>query len=144
MDELVSILVPLGSFGLVGFIVWLLVRAHRERLQMRTDIYRELLTKFSSGQELGDFLATKEGKSFLETFWSAPVDARERLVRAIRTGLILTILGLGVLALMVEDEGMMVPGIILVSLGTGFLIAGGISYRLSRKLGLVKSGQEDR
>ena len=136
---LVSILVPIGFFVLTGFIIWVVIRAHRAKLQARTDLYRDLLTKFSSGQELGEFLSTQEGRDFLESFWSAQIDARERLVKAIRTGLILTILGLGLLGLTFEVSGMLVPGVVLVALGVGFLVAGGVSYRLSKKLDLAKS-----
>jgi len=137
MKYLVAILVPFGTFALTGFIIWLLVRAYREKLRARADLYRELLTKFSSGQELGGFLGTQAGKNFLQNFWSTRTDPRERFVKAIGAGLILTFLGVGFLVLTLKEPDLVVPGVLLVALGIGFLVAGGISYRLSKKLDLV-------
>ena len=137
MQNLVAILVPSGFFALTGFIIWLLVRAYQEKLRARTDLYRELLTKFSSGQELGEFLSTEEGNNFLQNFWSTRTDPRERLVKAIGAGLVMTFLGVGLLVLTFKEPEMIIPGVLVVALGVGFLVAGGISYRLSKKLDLM-------
>ena len=137
MQNLVAILVPSGFFALTGFILWLLVRAYQEKLRARADLYRELLTKFSSGQELGEFLSTEEGKNFLQNFWSTRTDPRERFVKAIGAGLVMTFLGVGLLVLTFKEPEMIIPGVLVVALGVGFLVAGGISYRLSKKLDLM-------
>jgi len=137
MQNLVAILVPSGFFALTGFIIWLLVRAYQEKLRARADLYRELLTKFSSGQELGEFLSTEEGKNFLQNFWSTRTDPRERFVKAIGAGLVMTFLGVGFLVLTPKEPGLMIAGVLVVALGVGFLVAGGVSYRLSKKLDLV-------
>ncbi len=136
---LTGILVPLGTFALIGFIIWLLVRANREKLQAKADLYRELLTKFSSGQELGEFLSTEEGRNFLQNFWSTQADPRKRFVKAIGAGLVITFSGVGFLVLTLKIPDLVIPGVLLVAVGIGFLVAGGISYRLSKKLDLVGS-----
>jgi len=139
VGALTGILVPIGFFALTGFIIWLLVRANREKLQARADLYRELLTKFSSGQERGEFLSTEEGRNFLQNFWSTRADPRTRLVKAIGAGLVITFSGVGFLVLTLKEPDLIVPGVLFVALGIGFLVAGGISFRLSKRLDLIDS-----
>jgi len=135
---LIPTLSTLGFFALVALIAWLLYRRSQARTQARTEFHRQLLDKFTSGGEFAAFLNSSGGRQLLEGLWSQQVNARERIVRSMRGGVVLTVLGLGVLGLSIRNHGMIIPGALVFALGAGFLISTAISYRLSKKLGLLQ------
>jgi hypothetical protein len=132
-----TLFTTLGSFALVALIGWLLYRRSQARLQARTEFQRELLGKFTSGGEFAAFLNSSGGQRLLEGLSSQQGNAKERIVSGMRGGVVLTVLGLGVLGLSIRIHGMVIPGALLLALGAGFLISTAISYRLSKKLGLL-------
>lgn len=135
---LVGTLIPLGSFALVALIGWLIYRRSQARTQARTEFHRQLLDKFTSGGEFAAFLNSSGGQRLLEDLWSQRVNAKERIVRSMQRGVVLTVLGLGVMGLSIRNHGMVFPGAIVLALGVGFLISTAMSYRLSKKLGLLQ------
>ena len=129
-------IVSTGGFWLVlGLIGWLLYRRSQTRLQARTEFHRQLLDKFTSGGEFAGFLNSSGGQRLLEDLWSQGVNAKERIIRSTRGGVVLTVLGLG--ALMVRRT-LVVPGVLVLTLGVGLLISAAISYQLSKKFGLLE------
>jgi hypothetical protein len=66
------------------------------------------------------------------------VNAKERIIKNMQGGVVLTVLGLGALGLSIRNHGMIIPGALVFALGAGFLISTAISYRLSKKLGLLQ------
>ena len=65
----------------------------------------------------------------------------ERILSSIQKGVTLTLFGLGFLFLgwkyRFDGDVFNVIGVIGLSLGIGFLVSAGISYRLSKSLGLI-------
>lgn len=51
MHNVPGILVPLGSFAMVVAIVWLVSRSRMLKTQARVDFHKQMLDKFTSGQE---------------------------------------------------------------------------------------------
>ncbi len=137
IHALTGILVPLGLFALIPLIVWLKTRANQDKLQAKSDLHRQLIEKFSSGQELSEFLSVEENRRFLEDLWSERIDARQRVLQTIRKGAFLLVLGLGASVLMVWQPNFVYPAVLILALGIGFLVAAAISYRLSKKWGLI-------
>ena len=70
--------------------------------------------------------------------------AKEKVLKATTAGVILAVLGLGALFLipLAGVFGFVYPGVLFLALGLGFLVAAGISYRLSKKWGLIKDEEE--
>ena len=60
-----GLIIPLGFFGVVGFVVWVAISHRTRRATLRADMQKKLLERFSSGQELAAFLETEAGKEFL-------------------------------------------------------------------------------
>ena len=135
---LIPTLSTLGSFALVALIGWLIYRRSQARMQARTEFHRQLLDKFTSGGEFAAFLNSSGGQRLLEGLWSQRMNAKERIIRSMQGGVVLTVLGLGALGLSIRNHGMVFPGALVLALGAGFLISTAISYRLSKKLGLLQ------
>jgi hypothetical protein len=140
--SLAGILIPIlgivGTFGVVVFVVWLRTRQRKAELEMRAQIYNRLLEKYGSAQELAEFLKTEEGRAFLRGLAMPPARRPATVLRWIRTGLILTFLGLACILLgwwpACEEPDLMVPGVILTALGIAFLLGAGVTHWLGRRL----------
>ena len=140
---LIPVLSTLTFFAFIAFIPWLLYRRSQSRTQARSEFHRQLLDKFSSGGEFAAFLNSSGGQRLLEDLWSQRVAAKERVIRSMQSGVVLTVLGLGALGLSMRTPAMLFPGTIILALGAGFLIATAVSYRLSKKLGLLQEQGEN-
>ena len=119
------------------------MEAHKRRAfaKAAAEIHAKLLEKFTTSQELVDFLRTDEGRRFLENTAGPQANPLERTLRSIRYGVILTIIGVGWLLLGLtnrfdDDGALTVIGFFFESVGLGFLASAGISHYFSRKWGL--------
>jgi hypothetical protein len=130
---LTGIMVPLAFFATVVVIFWLLLRQRQIRIQARAEFQKQLLDKFSSGREFGDFLESKAGQQFLSELRSQGKGTKSRMLMAMQNGIVLAALGLGMLGLSLANRGFLVPAVLALALGAGFLISTAISNRLSRK-----------
>ena len=134
-----DVLIPLAVFAMVVLIVWIAYLGRRHSIQQRVELRRHLLDKFNSGQDLTQFLATPQGQNFLkELEMYKGGSSKERILRSIKAGIILVVLGLGLLALWHLRSNFVLPGVILLVLGIGFLVAAGVSYWLSKKWGIFE------
>ena len=160
MHEAVAVTIVLVSFmtglyfivaaGFSGRKAGALIRA-------RADLQTKLLDRLGSGREVVEFCQTEGGKQFIEALSMGTVDSpaskgspTERILGSIQKGIILTLLGLGFLSLAWkyhrDDPGdvFMVIGVVGLSLGIGFLLSAGASYRLSRSMGLLANSEPTR
>jgi hypothetical protein len=119
-------------------------------IRARADLQTKLLDRLGSGREVVEFCQTEGGKQFIEALSMGTIESpaskgspTERILASIQKGIILTLLGLGFLLLAQrfqrDDPGdvFMVIGTVGLSLGIGFLLSAGVSYRLSRSMGLL-------
>ena len=136
MEYMVEILVPLGFFALVIILVWLGPRSRKARLEAKSDFGQRLIDKFGSSQEFASFLDSKGSQRFLREFWLDASEPKQKVLRAITIGIVLTILGIGLACLIVWEEDFVYLAIIVASLGVGFLAAGAVSLQLSKRWGL--------
>ena len=133
-----ALLTPFGFFALIALVIWLIYRNSQAKTRARMEFHTQLLGKFTSGGEFAAFLGSKGGQRLLEGLWSQQVNAKERILKTMRSGVVLTVLGLGLLGLSWGTGDFVFPGVFLLALGVGFLISTGISYRLSKKWDLLK------
>ena len=147
MTELAEMVVPmvvvLGAFSMVVLLVWFGHRSRERESGNRAETQKRFLDKFGSGSELADFLATDNGQRFLDQLGEDKgrraaildrfFDPRARAMRMIVPGIVLTALGLAMLALAAAGEELSAPGVILLALGTGFLISSAVMGRISKK-----------
>ena len=143
-------IVPLIMFLALCAAIWRVsaVIAESRRRQaiarMQSDVHHKLIEKFASGHELTDFLQTPGGVQLIGSLEGAPDKTRpaEGILRSTQIGVILTLLGLGFLSINrvvhgADREPPVVIGLLVLSVGIGFLVSSAISYRLSRSWGLL-------
>jgi hypothetical protein len=92
---------------------------------------KQVLDKFASGPEFAEFLGSAASQRFLDELGSR--GPKEQILSSMRTGVVLAVLGIGLLGLSLARRGFLVPGVLALALGAGFLIATAISYRLSKQ-----------
>jgi len=149
--DTVWILVPIvsvaGFYLMVAVIVWGVSQTKRARHKLQAEVQTRMIDKFSTAPEFINFLQSDAGKQFASTFEEVPkAHARDRILGGITRSVVLTLLGLGFLAICLteaREEGFIIAGCILLALGLGYIIATVISYRLSRAWGLIKNVDAD-
>jgi hypothetical protein len=134
-----DVIVPIASFAMVVLLVAFGYKTKRARIQEQGDLRKRLLDKFSSGQELTEFLATPQGQNFLKESEgsSAQRSPKGRVVGSIGAGVILALLGAAFFGLMYLDRGFIYPAALLTALGVGMLVMAAISYYLYKKWNMI-------
>lgn len=140
-DETIALL---GLFTLLGWVFWLYTRARQKSLKDRVEFQTRVLSRFESSQELREFLQTRGGLVLLEAHQregSSPVPL-SRIMTAVQVGLFLCVLGIGLIlvALLIGELEICIPGALLVMAGIGFFLSAAVTYWLSRRHGLLDSG----
>ncbi len=130
-DSAVGILVPIALFAMILMIVWLGTRRRQAEIQARAEFHKRLLDKFGSGREFSEFLESKGSQRFLEELWSRGWQSN-RALRGLQNGTVLTVLGVAFLALSHVRHGLLIPGVLVLALGIGFLLSAMIAHRFSK------------
>jgi hypothetical protein len=117
------------------------------RVQVET--HSKLLDRMTSSEDLRSYMESKAGRQFLE---SAPIalDGRtspmaapvSRILWSMQAGVVLLFLGLALQFVsrgVIDDaaQPLRVLGVLVTAIGGGFIISSGLSYALSRRLGLI-------
>src|SRR5262252_266562 len=118
--EWTSNLIPLAPFIMIVVIVWFGMRAKHVESQRRAELQKELLAKFSTAQDLAEFMKTEGGKVFM----SEPQKLRSPASRA-GTATLVLVVGIGLLfasrMFLTFDrdaqQGMSVGGVIAIAAG---------------------------
>jgi hypothetical protein len=138
-----AVIVPLGFFALIGFIVWIVANTSRQRAHIKAtaDFNAGILNRISSLKDFSEFVQTEQGAKFMDSLAAerASSGPRDRVLRTAQVGIIVTTLGLGLLFVawhLRSDDAMFTAGITL-SLGLGFLLSSGVSYWLAGSLGVL-------
>jgi hypothetical protein len=124
-------------FGFVGFVLWLPESRARAKLRHRTEVQRQLLGKFTSLQELTDFLNSDPGKLLLSgTRDCAETASKDVSPRPFKEQVGITV-SWGVLAMCVGAaiyvvRGLTLPSAVFTALGIGFLINATLRVLLAR------------
>jgi hypothetical protein len=138
-----------------GTLLWIArtIVDHRRWLRLsrlQTEANSKLMERFSSTEELLNFIQTPAGSRFLESS-VVPVEPRavgapvNRILWSSQLGLLLVTIGAGMefaSARVVDAEAASVfdtLGILVIAAGVGFVASGLLSYVLSQRLGLLES-----
>ena len=149
MDEglmWLPIIVSLGFFAMVVWIVWLGTSSKNRRAQAQADVQTKLIERFGTSKEFIEFLQSPAGRQFVtgvET--TATIYAHDRIVSGFGKGIVLSLLGVGFLAIWIFDSnrGFLYPGFILLGLGAGFFLSTLVTMKLSKSYGLIDSDRTD-
>jgi hypothetical protein len=119
---------------------------------MQTNVHGKLIDRFGSNEELLSYMNTAAGKRFLEASPIAIDFERDQRVPAalarvllpLQIGVVLTLLGIGLLALRSSLPDVATPllvfGTVVLMPGIGFIISAGITWLLAARLGLMPQG----
>lgn len=135
----------------LGWVIRLLVDYRRwYRLsKVQAEAHSKLLDRMTANEELLAYVQSTAGSRFLE---SAPIALDpgsrrmgapfSRILWSAQAGVVLTAAGLGFRYMGVRFEGLVTEplaaiGTLLVAIGIGFIVSAGVSYVLSRQLGLL-------
>jgi hypothetical protein len=147
--------------GFLGLVIWLFraIMGHRRWLRvsrLQTEAQAKILERFSSNEELLQFIQTPAGRRFLDAS-SSPLEPRSlgapvgRILWSVQAGLVLLFGGIGLEVLGKSSQlesgelgvAFLVIGGIVIALGIGFLFSGAASYVLSRRFGLFDQVASD-
>lgn len=118
--------------------------------RVQTEVHNKLLERFSGTGDLLAYVQSSAGRRFLESA-PIPLDPGPRSIAApfgrilwsVQAGVVILVVGLGfqiVSGRVIEDIGQPLAlfGVLAMALGIGLILSGGVSYILSRRLGLVE------
>jgi hypothetical protein len=131
LNSILALLTPFAFFATILVIAWLFLLYRRSQARARAEFQKQVLDKFATGREFAEFLGSAASQRFLDELGSR--GPKEQILSSMRTGVVLAVLGLGLLALSLAKRGFLIPGVLALALGAGFLIATAISYRLSKQ-----------
>lgn len=143
----------LGIGMFIGVVAWLMraVIQHRKWLRqskVQAEVHLKLMDRLTTNEELLAYIQSPAGKRFLESAPMQPESESPRLgapvgpiIWSVMAGIVLATVGAGfrLAASSVTDEGQRafsVIGVILLALGTGFMLASLMAYLVSARLGL--------
>lgn len=148
----------LGVMSLLGVVAWILrsLMDHqrwKRALRVQADMHAKVLERLSATEDVLTYTQTPAGRHFLESgaplapatpALAAPVN---RILWSVHMGTVIVVLGIGILVCVggIDGNGEMADvksllamlGAVGLSIGVGFLISAAVSYRLSRRLGLL-------
>jgi hypothetical protein len=123
------------SFGAVIAIVLIVTRSRQRRIEIQADLQAKLIDKFGSSTELLTFLQSPAGKQFVNGVQTGnTVMMRDRIASGFSRAIILSFLGAAfiVLWLITDTRGLAWPGVLLLALGAGYLVATWATTRMSQ------------
>jgi len=145
-EAFIPMVVSVGLFALIAWIVFVIAdgRRRREQLRVMSEFNAKILEKMGSTAEFGAFLETEGGRRFMKSLTVEGPSAKTRMLGATQTGIVCTSIGVAMLILggifYYLRDGLWVMGGIITACGIGFIVSTLASYRLSKTLGLLEGG----
>ncbi len=134
-EGLIPLLSTLMSFVIIGVIAVLVSRARLRRLELQADVQSKLIEKFGTSTELLAFLQSETGRQFVNGVQKGNTALmRDRIASGFSRAIILSFLGAAfiVLWLIMDNRGLAWPGVLLLALGAGYLVATWATTRMSQ------------
>jgi hypothetical protein len=150
MEELAPMIGSVSILIVLGWVVKLTL-AHRRQIkltQLQFELQTKLLDKFTTSQELSDYLKGDVGQRFLESATVERSSPYARILGSIQASLVLLTGGAALLFLQGRipdaEEAFVFLGTLGVALGVGFGLSAAIAYFLSKAWGVINGGPTDR
>jgi hypothetical protein len=145
--------------GITSVLTWLVKTMIEQRRwsrlsKVQVETHNKLFDRFTSSEDLLAYIQSPAGRRFLESA-PIPLEAGNRPVSApvgrilwsVQAGIVLGMVGLGLFFISGRiqkdvSEPMFALGVLVLSVGAGFVVSAVVSYILSRKLGLFAEGAD--
>ena len=122
-----------------GWVVWVILEWRKMR--HKSKLQDKIVDKFPTAQEFNDFIQSQEGNKFLNFLKFNGLTPKAKIMSSLSKGVILSTLGIALVIIgQIFIEGVKyfnAFGIVIIALGVGFLISTFISYKLSKKWGII-------
>lgn len=147
-EAFIPMVVGLGFFSLVAWIIFVFVdgKRRREQLKVTSEFHTKLLEKVGTTADFGAFLETDGGKRFMKSLTVEAPSAKTRMLGSTQSGIVCTAVGVAMLILggifYYLRDGLWVMGGIVTACGVGFIVSTVVSYRLSKAFGLLDDGSD--
>ena len=146
MSSLTPVLIVACVFGAFSFLAWVFVDGARRRrqLQVTAEFHNKLLERMTNAREMAEFLDTPGGMRFVDSISMERTHPAQRILRAVQVGIVVCAAGIGCRVIGAQGqllepeaiEGFAILGIMLLSVGIGYLVSAGASFVLARTLGI--------
>ena len=141
-EQIVMMTVLPAMFVFWAWVVWIILEWRK--LRAKSVLQSKMVDKFPTAQEFNDFLQSRGGNKFLNFLRFNGLAPREKILSSLSKGIILSMFGISLIILgqifTEEMKYFIAFGIVIVALGVGFLISTFISYKLSKKWGIIEEG----
>jgi hypothetical protein len=107
------------------------------RRKQQNEMQRLMLDKFASAKDFADFVQSPAGQKYVMSFSEAATSPTNAILGAVRTGVVLVFVGVGIAATVRHTAGssyLWALGTVIACLGFGFLVSAAISYWLAKKI----------
>jgi hypothetical protein len=136
---LISLFAALPVFGFVAFVLWLGASQARAKIRHRAEMQKELIAKFSSPEELKDFLNSDAGKLLVSgttEHLAPPRPFHEQVGITVAWGVLLSCVGA---ALLIVRSPTFLPGgaplgALVTAVGVAFVINALLRVWITKKL----------
>lgn len=139
----------------IVWIFWIILNNKRRTriAEIQSTMHAKLFEKFGTSQELVEYLKTEAGSKFMDSATIEHAKPFGRILGSVQAGLILLLLGIALFVVRgtlpqeaffnaMEQaqtaESFLVLSVLLLALGTGFLVSAAASYALSKNWGLLE------
>ncbi|HEX7422105.1 MAG TPA: hypothetical protein VF505_19645, partial [Thermoanaerobaculia bacterium] len=115
-------------------------RSRLRRLELQAGVQSKLIEKFGTSAELLAFLQSETGRQFVNGVQKGnTVMMRDRIATGFSRAIIFSFLGAAfiVLWLIMDNRGLAWPGVLLLFLGAGYLVATWATTRMSQSSEVV-------
>ena len=137
--EIALIIVLPIMFVFWGWVVWVILEWRKMR--HKSKLQDKIVDKFATAQEFNDFLQSQEGNKFLNFLKFNGLTPRAKILSSLSKGVIFSTFGIALIIIGQIFTGEMkyfnAFGIVIIALGVGFLLSTFISYKLSKKWGII-------
>jgi hypothetical protein len=141
-------IVGVSALFMIGWIVHVIVDGFRRRQQLKvlTEFHSKLLDRIGTAREFGEFFNSEAGTRFLQSLSSSEGGAPQlRILRSLQAGLVLLAVGIGFFILVDQRnfsldavDGLTVMATASTAVGAALLVSTGMSYLLSKRMGLIE------
>ena len=130
-----EILVPLAMFAMIVAFVWFGNVTRRREDAHRADLMRQVIEKFSSGDEFARTLQSLEGQRLVEALSFGRRDESNSKVGMFTGGAITTCLGIGFFILSrTGPANFWIPAVIVSSIGVALLVSSYVAWRSEKSI----------
>jgi hypothetical protein len=136
-----AIAIGIGMFLLLA-VALVLAYSHVQQAQ-RNEMRRVLIEKFGTSQDLGAFLQSPGGRQLMSDLSTG--SAAGSVLSSVQKGIVLLAVGFGFAGAggMTSAPPVVGIGLIIAFSGVGFLVSAGVTYFLSKAMGLMAKRQEN-